>query len=131
MILLLLILIPIIAAILSIFIKPRFISIAFSLINILVVLTTIFNYPFFEEYKISDILNVNLILGIDKINVSLVILTTILFFIVFILPYEYNKLYFILFNICYSSIIGTFISFNLIFFYIFWDIVLICMFFII
>ncbi|MCL2150500.1 MAG: NADH-quinone oxidoreductase subunit M [Dehalococcoidia bacterium] len=89
----------------------------------------------FEEFlNWIPSLNVHYHLGVDGLSLPLVLLTTILSFVAVLISYQINtriKAYFIWFLFLESSILGVFCSLDLLLFFIFWEIEVIPMYFLI
>lgn len=89
------------------------------------------NFQLIEEYNFIKSLNIKLKFGIDGLSLSLIILTSILFLVVAFVSKNFNKLYYSLFLILQISLYSIFSSLDILLFYIFWDVVLVAMFFVI
>ena len=79
-------------------------------------------------------LNVFYSLGIDGISLPLVILTTLLSLLACLASFsiaERHKEYFVLYLLLEAGMLGTFVSLDLFLFYIFWEVVLVPMYFLI
>lgn len=140
------ILIPIIGILVLLFIKDKkqagIISFLITLINFFVSLQLYFNFDFstpkfqfIESILVIPAFNFYYKVGIDAISLWMVILTTFLFPLVVAGAYTSitNRFqgYYISLMILESSIIGAFVALDLFLFYIFWELMLIPMFFII
>lgn len=78
--------------------------------------------------------NVSYFLGVDGISLPMIILTSVVTLLACIASFgikERQKEYFFLFLLLEGSILGTFLSLDLFLFYIFWEIVLVPMYFLI
>ncbi len=85
-------------------------------------------YPWIERF------NIEYLLGIDGISMSLILLTTILFVLSMVASWSIEKHvkgYCILFLILETGVIGTFLSLDFFLFYIFWEVMLLPMYFLI
>lgn len=107
------------------------------LLSILLLAKFNFSSPAMQlEENLSWIPSINIWyhLGIDGISVGLVFLTTLLSFLACIGSYEINtrqKEYFFLYLLLSTGMLGTFIALDLVLFYVFWEIVLVPMYFLI
>jgi NADH-quinone oxidoreductase subunit M len=103
-----------------------------------IILLVNFNYSGsmqFEE-NLSWIPSVNIFyhLGIDGISIGLIFLTTLLSFLACIGSYSIGmrqKEYFFLYLLLATGMLGTFVALDLVLFYVFWEIVLVPMYFLI
>lgn len=95
-------------------------------------ITRVSGMQFVERYKWIPIFDIEYFLGIDGLNLPLVFLTMLLFFIGVIVSWNITrsvKGYFILFLFLETGITGAFLSLNFFLFYIFWEIVIIPLYF--
>jgi len=138
---------PLAGAILLIFIHKdrkeliRFVALGVVLITFLVSLTLYFNFnaqtpdPQFVEKGAWIGYGINYHIGIDGISLFLVLLTTFLMPIIILSSWTYIqkrvKEYLIFMLILETGIIGVFVSLNLFLFYVFWEAMLIPMYFLI
>ena len=92
-------------------------------------------FQMLEQYSWIPQMNISVILGIDGWSYPMVILTALLFFIgVLVSRYsikDKQEYYYPIFLLLEFSVLGVFMSLDLFLFYIFWEIVLIFMFFLI
>jgi NADH-quinone oxidoreductase subunit M len=103
-----------------------------------IILLVNFNYNGsmqFEE-NLSWIPSVNIFyhLGIDGISIGLIFLTTLLSFLACIGSYSIGmrqKEYFFLYLLLATGMLGTFVALDLVLFYVFWEVVLVPMYFLI
>lgn len=89
---------------------------------------------FREHYSWIPQLNIFYHLGVDGISMPMVLLTTILGFLACITSWsitERHKEYFIFYLLLQAGMLGTFLSLDLFLFYVFWEIVLVPMYFLI
>ncbi len=78
--------------------------------------------------------NINYTLGIDGISMALILLTTVLTFLSMIASWKIDKYvrgYLMLFLILETGMLGTFVSIDFFLFYIFWEVMLLPMYFLI
>jgi NADH-quinone oxidoreductase subunit M len=78
--------------------------------------------------------NIDYFVGIDGISMPLLLLTTVLFFLSMIASWnieKYTKGYCVLFLVLETGVIGTFLALDFFLFYIFWEIMLLPMYFLI
>lgn len=140
------ILIPIIGIVILLFIKDKkllgIVSFIITLINFFASLQLYLNFDFttpkfqlIESFLVVPSFNFYYKVGIDAISLWMVLLTTFLFPLVVAGAYTSitNRFqgYYISLMILESSIIGAFVALDLFLFYIFWELMLIPMFFII
>ncbi len=93
-------------------------------------------YTAYEEYLWFRIMDIPVIfrLGVDGLSMPLVFLTALLFFVAVIFPMEEEfkpKEYYALLQIISLALIGVFISLDFLQFFVFWELVLIPMYFLI
>lgn len=92
------------------------------------------DFQFVEKLSWFPQLGINYYLGVDGLSFPLILLTTVLTPLVIYFSWEQSKrapLYFALFLLIEAGVIGVFSSLDFILFIVFWEIVLIPMFFII
>jgi NADH-quinone oxidoreductase subunit M len=85
-------------------------------------------YPWIERFHIDYFL------GTDGISMAMVLLTTVLFFLSMIASWKIEKFvrgYCMLFLILETGVLGTFLSLDFFLFYIFWEVMLLPMYFLI
>lgn len=89
----------------------------------------------FEDYAWIDSLGIRFTLGMDGMSLLLVIMTALLTFIAMLVSWQTVRrrtvLHYILLLLMASSIIGVFLALDLFLFYLFWEMMLIPMFFLI
>ncbi|MCX7698980.1 MAG: NADH-quinone oxidoreductase subunit M, partial [Candidatus Goldbacteria bacterium] len=134
--------IPVITAILILIIKResliKFISLISSILLFLITIKLILNNTqnvYEEKYVWLPFININLHLFADNLSIVMLLLTNFLMPIVILssysnIKYKIKKYYFWL-TILHFSMIGVFISIDALMFYIFWEMILIPMYFII
>lgn len=97
--------------------------------------TGVSGFQFMERAQWIPSIGAQYLLGIDGISLLLVLLTTLITFIALIASWnsaaERPKLYFAMVLLLETSVLGVFLSLDLFLFYLFWDLVLIPMYFII
>ncbi|MCX5790062.1 MAG: NADH-quinone oxidoreductase subunit M [Elusimicrobia bacterium] len=84
-----------------------------------------------EEMCPASVLGIRYRVGVDGLSLALCWLTTLLTFLALAVPGEHPNGYWASFLALESGLLGLFVSQNLFFFYIFWEVILIPMFFII
>lgn len=92
------------------------------------------NYQFYEEYRWVPTLGISYIVGVDGLSLPLVILTTLLTMLAIIFSFkkeERPKEFFGLLLLIELGILGVFVSLDFFVFFMFWELVLIPMFFLI
>ncbi|MFN3604915.1 MAG: NuoM family protein [Leptonema sp. (in: bacteria)] len=137
---------PLLGILLLLFIKDRkslgIVSFIITLLEFIVSLNLLVGidfsnheFQFVESVKIMDILPFSYKVGVDALSLWMVLLTTFLFPLVIMGAYtsitKNYQGYYISLMILESAIIGAFVSLDLFLFYIFWELMLIPMFFII
>ena len=138
------IVLPLLAAIIILFLSEKLaksISIAVSGIVFLLTTFMLFAYDptgykiqFYEKYTWIPNLGVSYEVGVDALSLTMVWLTGLAFLLSFIWSVNIKKRvkeYFIAFLILEAACIGVFVSWDLVWFYIFWEAMLIPMFLII
>ncbi len=138
------IILPFIASILVLILPEKLakpVSIIFSGIVFLITTYMLFAYDtsgykiqFYEKYEWIPLLGVNYEVGVDALSLTMVWLTGLAFFISFIWSVNIKKRikeYFIAFLVLEAACIGVFVAWDLVWFYIFWEAMLIPMFLII
>jgi len=91
-------------------------------------------YQFIERGTWIRSLNAEFFIGIDGISVSMVLLTTLIFFVGCIASWSVQKQlkgYFAMYNLLCVGVMGTFVALDLILFFVFWEIMLLPMYFLI
>src|SRR5437868_5001988 len=86
------------------------------------------NYPWIPRF------NINYYLGVDGISMPLVLLTTVLTFLSMIASWKIDKFvrgYCVLFLVLETGMLGTFLALDFFLFYIFWEVMLLPMYFLI
>ncbi len=87
-----------------------------------------------ERFTWIPQIGVQYLLGVDGINFSMVILTLLLSFLASIASFgikERQKEYYFLYLLLVTGMLGTFLALDLFFFYVFWEVVLVPMYFLI
>jgi proton-translocating NADH-quinone oxidoreductase chain M len=93
-----------------------------------------FAFQFYEDYTWIDSLGIHYIVGLDGISLPLFILTTLLSFLAIIFSWDTKlrpKEYFGLMQVLEVGVLGVFVAQDYFVFYVFWEIVLIPMYFMI
>ncbi len=97
--------------------------------------TNVKSYQFVETYQWLPSLGSSVILGVDGLGIAMVVLTAILFFVAVLvsshLVHQNLRLYYAVFAVLEALLLGVFMSVDLLVFYIFWDLVVVAMFFLI
>lgn len=91
-------------------------------------------YQFYEEYAWVETLGISYIVGIDGISLPLFVLTTLLCMLAILFSWDTDKRpkeYFGLMLILEVGVLGVFVSLDYFMFYVFWEVVLIPMYFMI
>lgn len=91
-------------------------------------------FQFQERHSWIPQIGVQYLLGVDGISVSMVILTLLLSFLACIGSFgikERRKEYYFLYLLLVTGMLGTFLALDLFFFYVFWEVVLVPMYFLI
>ncbi len=138
------ILLPLVAAAVLMFLNERFakpVSIAVSTIIFIISSYMLLTYDpssykiqFYEKYEWIPWLGVSYEVGVDALSLTLYWLTALSFLVAFIWSTNINKRvkeYFVAFLILEAGSLGVFVAWDLVFFYIFWEAILIPMFLII
>ncbi len=92
------------------------------------------NFQFVEKIPWIPAMNIWYSIGVDGISLNLVFLTTLLGFLACLASWEIetkHKGYFILYLLLMTGMMGTFLALDLFLFYVFWEMVLIPMYFLI
>ena len=92
------------------------------------------NYQLVEQAPWIPAVNISYFLGIDGVSLPLVLLTALLGFLACLASFgiaERVKEYFVLYLLLMTGMLGTFLALDLFLFYIFWEIVLVPMYFLI
>ncbi len=121
---------------------PWYWALLVTLVTFIISLPLFFNwqmgepgYQFMERYPWAPSLGINYILGVDGISLFLVLLTTFLGPIVILASWENIKdrpvTYLFLMLLLETGMLGVFLALDLVLFYIFWELTLIPMYFII
>ncbi len=96
---------------------------------------SIANFQFMERYKWVSDFEIYYLLGVDGISLLLVMLTTFIFPLTILAVWnsitQRVKVFYFLFLILEGGLLGVFLSLDLILFYVFWEIILIPMYFLI
>lgn len=89
---------------------------------------------FLEKYSWIPQIGVHYLLGVDGISFSMVLLTLLLSFLACLGSFgieERQKEYYFLYLLLTTGMLGTFLALDLFFFYVFWEVVLVPMYFLI
>ncbi|HRZ86472.1 MAG TPA: NADH-quinone oxidoreductase subunit M [bacterium] len=89
---------------------------------------------FVEKYTWIKTFNISYHLGVDGLSLSMVFLTVLLCFLACIASYRIEgrqKEYFVLYLLLETGMLGTFLALDLFLFYVFWEVVLVPMYFLI
>ena len=89
---------------------------------------------FMEQYEWIPSFNIEYFLGVDGLSLPMVILTGLLFFLGVFVSWNVNKAvkgYFALFLLLNTGVMGVFLSLDFFLFYIFWEVMLLPMYFLI
>ena len=89
---------------------------------------------FMERYEWIPSLNISYILGVDGLSLPMVLLTAMLFFIGVFVSWNIEKAvkgYFALYLLLNAGVLGVFLSLDFFLFYIFWEVMLLPMYFLI
>ena len=89
---------------------------------------------FMERYEWIPSLNISYILGVDGLSLPMVLLTAMLFFIGVFVSWNIKKAvkgYFALYLLLNAGVLGVFLSLDFFLFYIFWEVMLLPMYFLI
>ena len=89
---------------------------------------------FMERYEWIPSLNISYILGVDGLSLPMVLLTAMLFFIGVFVSWNIKKAvkgYFALYLLLNAGVVGVFLSLDFFLFYIFWEVMLLPMYFLI
>jgi len=92
------------------------------------------NFQFVESYSLAEQLGMSYTVGVDGISMPLVVLTTLLLFLSVIFSWDVSfrtREYFILLLLMGVGVMGVFVSLDFFVLYVFWEIVLIPMYFLI
>ncbi len=93
------------------------------------------DFQFIEKQIWISPFNINYYLGVDGISILLVLLTNFLIPLVFLSSFEYIKenlkMYYISFFVLQAGVVGSFLSLDMFLFYVFWELMLLPMYFII
>ncbi|TDA70020.1 MAG: NuoM family protein [Clostridia bacterium] len=119
----------------------KVVALVFSLIELAISLGLYFGYDraaagfqFAEKYSWVAALNINYHVGVDGLSLPMVILTTFIFFCAILASWGENrraKEYFFLVMILETAVLGVFTSLDLFLFFLFWELELIPMYFLI
>jgi NADH-quinone oxidoreductase subunit M len=91
-------------------------------------------YQFIEHGVWIRSLNVEFFMGVDGISISMVLLTALIAFVGALASYSVNdqlKGYFAMYNLLVTGMYGVFVSLDLFLFYVFWEVMLLPMYFLI
>jgi NADH-quinone oxidoreductase subunit M len=119
----------------------RTISIVFLSISIVLSFIVLFQFDksnpdmqFVEHYKWIPNFNISYFLGVDGLSLPLVVLTTILSLLAAVVSFsikERIKEYYILYLLLVAGMLGVFMALDFVLFYVFWEVVLVPMYFLI
>jgi NADH-quinone oxidoreductase subunit M len=119
----------------------RWTSVGFSFLSLVLSVIMLFDYDwstasmqFMERHDWIPTLNVQYFLGVDGISVPLVVLTTLLSFLCIIASFNITKRvkeYMAFFLLLETGMIGVFCALNFFLFYVFWEVMLVPMYFLI
>jgi NADH-quinone oxidoreductase subunit M len=93
-----------------------------------------FNYQFYEDYSWIESLGIDYTVGLDGISLPLFVLTTLLSFLAIVFSWDTKlrpKEYFGLMQVLEVGVLGVFVAQDYFMFYVFWEVVLIPMYFMI
>jgi len=93
-----------------------------------------YNYQFYEDHTWIESLGINYTVGLDGISLPLFVLTTLLSFLAIVFSWDTKyrpKEYFGLMQILEVGVLGVFVALDYFVFYVFWEVVLIPMYFMI
>ena len=91
-------------------------------------------FQFIEKGVWIRSLSAEYYMGIDGISVSMVLLTTLVFFVGVIVSWSVSKQlkgYFAMYNLLAVGVMGTFVALDLVLFFVFWEVMLLPMYFLI
>jgi len=139
--------VPLIGAVLILFLPQNYnksvkiLSLIFTAIPLLLCIniysnfnTSTSNMQFVEHYEWIKSFNIEYFMGIDGLSVSMVLLTALLSFICIIASWNIDKAikgYFSLFLLLETGMLGTFCALDFFLFFIFWEVMLLPMYFLI
>jgi len=93
------------------------------------------DFQFMEKYQWIQSFNMYYLLGVDGISLLMVMLTAFIFPVTILALWnsveQKHKIFYFLFLIMEGSLMGVFLSLDLVLFYVFWELILIPMYFII
>jgi NADH-quinone oxidoreductase subunit M len=142
----LLILIPLIGALITFFVKKdktaKIIALVFAAIPMVLSIMLLFgfnmnaagDFQFVEDYSWIKALGIDFTLGIDGISLPMVFLTTLLCFLAILFSWDVEQRtnqYMGLMLVLEVGVLGVFMSLDYFLFYVFWEVVLIPMYFLI
>src|ERR1019366_3715981 len=96
--------------------------------------TTTFEFQFVEKATWISAFNIHFFMGIDGLSLAMVVLTTLLTFLSVIASFgitERIKEYFFFFLLLETAMLGTFVALDMFLFYVFWELTLVPMYFLI
>lgn len=92
------------------------------------------SYQFVERFQWISTFNIEYYLGVDGISITLVLLSTLLFFVAMLVSWHIEKMvkaYTCLLLLLETGVLGTFIALDLFLFFVFWELTLLPMYFLI
>jgi NADH-quinone oxidoreductase subunit M len=92
------------------------------------------DYQFVEKLEWIPTFNIQYFLGLDGISITLVLLSALLFFVAMIVSWHIEKMtkaYVCLFLLLETGVLGTFLALDLFLFFVFWELTLLPMYFLI
>jgi len=92
------------------------------------------SFQFVERYSWIEMFNIEYFMGVDGLSFPMVLLTALLSFLCIFASWNINKAhkgYFALFLLLETGMMGTFVSLDFFLFYIFWEVMLLPMYFLI
>ncbi|MDH5559594.1 MAG: NADH-quinone oxidoreductase subunit M [Deltaproteobacteria bacterium] len=96
--------------------------------------TKLSEFQFIEQFQWIPSLGVDYLLGVDGISISMILLTLIIGVVAVLASWNINKYergYFSMFLLLQSAMLGVFMALDLILFYLFWEVMLFPMYFLI
>ncbi|MFC1729445.1 NuoM family protein [candidate division KSB1 bacterium] len=92
------------------------------------------SFQFVERYSWIEFFNIEYFMGVDGLSFPMILLTTLLSFLCIFASWNIDKAvkgYFALFLLLETGMIGTFVSLDFFLFYVFWEVMLLPMYFLI
>jgi NADH-quinone oxidoreductase subunit M len=119
----------------------RWVSTAFSFVTLILTLIILKDYDwstaqmqFFEQYRWIPAISAEYIMGVDGISVPMLVLTSLLSVVAILISFNITKRvkeYFAFFLLLECGMLGVFASLDFFLFYIFWEVMLVPMYFLI